>query len=476
MPDSAVCIHAHFYQPPREDPLTGIIPKEEGASPYNNWNELIHSQCYKPNAKLGNFSRISFNLGPTLLEWMLEFDKETAESIIDQEKQVFKEDGIPKGMAQAYNHTILPLASTRDKFTQIRWGMAEFQYRFGHPAEGIWLPESAVDNETLRIAVDCGVKYVILAPWQCENPSKNMNQPGWVELGNDKKIVAFFYNQGLSTRVSFDPGSTSNADDFLVKMILPEFMNGGKPVDQDKLLIIASDGELYGHHQKFRDQFLARLTTESIKGKPVVISTPAEWMQKHPPRQSVSIVQRSSWSCHHGIKRWSESCGCTPHSDWKAPLRSAFDQVATIIDPVFEQVVDNCGADPYYLRDKYVHVLLGQISVEEFLHQNLKKDTTTQEYQQVNFLLRAQYERQRMYTSCGWFHDDFDRIEPRNNVKYAAQAIWLTMQAAGDLQMNPFINAFKKVISPRTGLRADQVFLQHTQAAQAAWAGDSSNN
>jgi hypothetical protein len=150
--------------------------------------------------------------------------------------------------------------------------------------------------------------------------------------------------------------------------------------------------------------------------------------------------------------------------------------VAAIIDPVFEQIVDHCGIDPYSLRDEYVQVLIGMVSMNDFLHQYLKKDTTAQEYQQIGFLLRAQYERQRMYTSCGWFHDDFDRIEPRNNVKYAAQAVWLTLQAAGDLQMNPFINAFKQVVSPRTGLRADQVFMQHTQAAQAAWAGDSSNN
>jgi alpha-amylase/alpha-mannosidase (GH57 family) len=476
MPDSAFCIHAHFYQPPREDPLTEIIPNEEGASPNKNWNERIHFECYKPNAELGNFGRISFNVGPTLLEWMLKFDNETATKIIGQEKQVYQDYGFPLGMAQAYNHTILPLATVKDKRTQIKWGMAEFLHRFGHPAEGIWLPESAVDNETLRIAVDCGAKYVILAPWQCENSVKNLNQPGWVELGNGKQIAAFFYNQELSTRVSFDPGSTSNADEFLVKMILPEFMNGTKPLDQDKLLIIASDGELYGHHQKFRDQFLARLTSGSMKGKPVIRSTPAEWLLKHSPRQSVSIVQRTSWSCHHGIRRWSENCGCTPHSDWKSPLRNALDQVALIIDPVFEQIVDNCGADPYDLRDDYIQVMLGIVKMDEFLHQHLKQGTSQYEYRQIAFLLRAQYERQRMYTSCGWFFDDFDRIEPRNNVKYAAQAVWLTIQAAGDLQINPFITAFNQVISPRTGLRADQVFLQHTQTAQRFWADGSSHD
>jgi len=469
MTDSAFCIHAHFYQPPREDPLTGVIPNEEGASPYKNWNERIHSQCYKPNAELGNFSRISFNIGPTLLEWMLKFDIETAEKIVEQERQGYLNYGFSQGMAQAYNHTILPLASRQDKYTQIKWGMYEFQHRFVHPAEGIWLPEAAVDNETLQIAVDCGVKYIILAPWQCANSNKNMTQPGMVELGNGKQISVFFYNQGLSTRVSFDPGSTSNADDFLTRLILPEFINGNKGADQDKLLIIASDGELYGHHQKFRDQFLARLTTDSLKGKPVIRSTPAEWLQKHPSKETVTIVQRSSWSCHHGIQRWRDNCGCTPHSDWKAPLRSALDQVARIIDPVFEQIVESCGVDPYYLRDDYIHAILGIVPMDDFLHDHLKQGTSDIKFKQVAFLLRAQYERQRMYTSCGWFFDDFDRIEPRNNVKYAAQAVWLTVQASGELQINSFLPVFNKVISPRTGLRADQVFLQHTQAAQAAW-------
>ncbi|MEI8131124.1 MAG: DUF3536 domain-containing protein [Leptolinea sp.] len=467
MTDSAFCIHAHFYQPPREDPFSGVIPKEEGASPYNNWNERIHSQCYKPNAELGNFSRISFNLGPTLLEWMLKFDIETAEKIIEQERQVHQDFGFANGMAQAFNHTILPLASQPDKRTQIKWGMSEFQHRFGHSAEGIWLPEAAADNETLQTAAKCGVKYVILAPWQCANSDKNMNQPGWVELGNGKQIAAFFYNQGLSTRVSFDPGSTSNADEFLVSHILPEFMNGNKTTDQDKLIIIASDGELYGHHQKFRDQFLARLTTDSMKGKPVNRSTPAEWLQKHPPKQTVSIVQKSSWSCHHGIRRWSDNCGCTPHSGWKAPLRAALDEVAAIIDPIYEQIVETCGVDPYDLRDEYIQVLLGIVTMEDFLHQHLKQSVSEQKLKQVALLLRAQYERQRMYTSCGWFFDDFDRIEPRNNVKYAAQAVWFTTQAAGEIQISSFLPVFEQVISPRTGLRADQVFLQHTQAALA---------
>jgi hypothetical protein len=472
MPISAFCIHGHFYQPPREDPLTGIIPVEEGAFPYKNWNERILAQCYKPNAELGNYSRISFNLGPTVLEWMSGADPETINRIIDQERRNFEATGFPNGMAQSYNHTILPLATINDKKTQITWGMQEFQLRFGHAAEGMWFPEAAVDSETLRVAWDCGVKYVILAPWQCADAGKDLNQPAWIELGEGKRIAVFFYNQALSTRVSFDPGATRNADEFLVNAILPEFTNG-MGVPRNRFLIIASDGELYGHHQRFRDQFLARLTTLSSIGRPVEQIMPAAWLKAHPPEQSVKIVEKSSWSCHHGVLRWSGDCGCTSNNSWKAPLRLAFNRVAKVVDTVYEQIVGDCGVDPYSLRDEFIQVLMKKVSLDEFVHAKLRT-CSPEKYQLAAVLLQAQYERQRMFTSCGWFFDDFDRIEPRNNVKYAAQAICLTMQAKPDLNIDGIITDLRKVSSNRTNLKADQVFESHIRSAQAAWAGDPS--
>jgi len=470
---SAFCVHGHFYQPPREDPLSGIIPTEEGAYPYNNWNERIHDQCYKPNAELGNFSRISFNLGPTVLEWMSQADPVTLKSILDQERKNYEATGLPNGMAQSYNHTILPLASQQDKKTQIEWGMREFKTRFGHPAEGIWLPEAAVDLQTLSVACDCGVRYVILAPWQCADHGKDLSLPGWVELGSGKRIAVFFYNQYLSTRVSFDPGSTRNADEFLVNAILPEFSNGiGEP--KDRFLIIASDGELYGHHQRFRDRFLERLTTEAYKGKPLLQMTPAEWLSRYPPKQTFTIVENSSWSCHHGVKRWSEDCGCTPNSQWKAPLRIALNNVSKMVDEVFERVVDRFHVDPYSLRDDYIQVLIGQVSLEEFVKSHIP-GCTDKTCHQTGYLLRAQYERQRMFTSCGWFFDDFNRIEPRNNVNYAAQAFWLTKQVEPELSQDEILVDLKKVKSNRSSLSADQVFISHLRLAENYWTSGSSN-
>ena len=306
------------------------------------------------------------------------------------------------------------------------------------------------------MASDCGVEYVILAPWQCADVGKDLDRPGWVELGNGKRIVVFFYNQILSTRVSFDPGATRNADEFLVNAVLPEISNGSDK-SREKYLIIASDGELYGHHQRFRDQFLMRLTTNAFKGKPIELMTPAAWLKKFPPTQTFKIVENSSWSCHHGVLRWSKDCGCTPHSFWKAPLRSALNMVAEVVDHAYEQTIESCGADPSELLDDYVQVLLGRISHHDYVSEKISLDRNKAEYRNAVHILRAQYERQRMFTSCGWFFDDFDRIEPRNNVKYAAQAIWLTQQVKSDLVLDEILKELGTVASTRTNLRADRV-------------------
>ena len=171
MTDRSLIIHGHFYQPPREDPLTGEIPIEPGAAPYRNWNERIHAQCYYPNALLHNFAGISFNIGPTLIEWMFDYDPETEASIVEQNRANLEAYGVGNAMAQAYNHTILPLASHHDKITQVRWGIADFELRFGQKPQGMWLPETGVDDETLAVLADCGIEFTILAPWQADTPN-----------------------------------------------------------------------------------------------------------------------------------------------------------------------------------------------------------------------------------------------------------------------------------------------------------------
>ncbi len=469
MNDLAFSVHGHFYQPPREDPLTGEIPIEPGAAPYRNWNERINAQCYRPNAELGNFEHISFNMGPTLLEWMAKHDPQTLNRIVEQERRNVEKFGVGNAMAQAYNHAILPLASLEDKITQVRWGIADFEFRYGHEPQGMWLPETAADDESLKVMADCGIEFTILAPWQADTPQLDPSQPYKVLLPGGKEITVFFYNQDLSTRVSFDPGATVNADRFVLEGLLPKYeLHKGRPL-KSQLVMIASDGELYGHHQPFRDKFLSYLMDGALRQKPVINTFPALWLREHPVEETMRIHQRSSWSCHHGVTRWEGSCSCTPNNEWKAPLRQALNRIAGLIDEQYLSVASRYLNNPWELRHQYIHVVLGNCSLEELVISLADRPVNGTVLRELRLLLRAQYERQRMLTSCGWFFDDFDRIEPRNNVAYAAQAVLLTEMAVEEDLTPPALEALSSVRSWRTGLSGDEIFRRHLLRAEKAW-------
>lgn len=463
MAEQAFCIHAHFYQPPREDSILGKIPSEPGAYPFNNWNERIHDRCYQPNAALGNFEHISFDIGPTLINWMEDYDPTVKAAIIAQEFANVRHYGVGNGMAHAYHHTILPLASFSDKLTQITWGITDFEYYFGHKPTGMWLPETAVDYETLEALVECGIEFTILAPWQAEASQLDITRPYWVDLPSGRRIAVFFYHSELSAQISFDPGSTVNADQFLFNSVLPGLNSFGE--DGDRFLIIASDGELYGHHQPFREKFLAYLYDDAVKNQGLKTSFPGLWLRSHPPKEIINIKSKTSWSCFHRLNRWKGECGCTQHGEWKAPLRNGLEKIAKEVDTHYLRVLSPLMENPWELRHQYIHVLHKNLSVEELIrskiHQPLDKDMI----RKIDLLLKAQYERQRMFTSCGWFFEDFDRIEPCNNVSYAAQAVWLTSLATG-INLNQIsMTWLSDVKSWRSGLRADAVFYRHLQRA-----------
>jgi alpha-amylase/alpha-mannosidase (GH57 family) len=469
MTDRALCIHGHFYQPPREDPLTGNIPVEPGAAPYRNWNERIHAQCYYPNALLGNFGKISFNIGPTLLEWMFDYDPETEASIIEQDRLTVEAHGIGNAMAQAYNHTILPLASQQDKVTQVRWGIADFELRFGHKPAGMWMPETATDTATLEVLADCGIEYTIMAPWQANAAGLDTTHPYRVLLPGGKSIIVFFYDQELSTRVSFDPASTVNADRFLTEFILPKYCPDGDKNSAPQLIMIASDGELYGHHQQFRDKFLAYLSDGAIKNTSIELSYPGLWLKNNPVTETIQIRERTSWSCHHGVVRWSGACNCTPNSEWKEPFRKALEKLADAIDEEYLKLVDGRMKDPWELRHQYIRVVHAEAPLGELVENLSGRRVTERELERIQYILRSQYERQRMFTSCGWYFDDFDRIEPRNNVAYAAQAVLMVKQATGADLSWIAEEELAKVKSWRSGLRADMVFRKHLRRAAETW-------
>jgi alpha-amylase/alpha-mannosidase (GH57 family) len=462
----SICIHAHFYQPPREDPLTGIIPPESGSTPYQNWNERIHAECYRPNAELGNFERISFNVGPTLMSWMQAYHPETSSKIVAQDQANYSRHGVGNAMAQAYNHTILPLDSLRDKITQVYWGIADFEQRFGHRPVGMWLPETATDLETLQVLADHGIQFTILAPWQFAEQPMDVSQPYRIALPDGRSIVAFTYHPDLSGGISFNPSLTTNADQFAQQNVAPYFSTTNARRGEPQLIMLASDGELYGHHQPLRNYFLSRLVDGAVSRLGLEVTYPGLWLKRNPVLRSAQLLENTSWSCHHGVKRWLGNCPCSPgDGHWKAQLRYAFERIAASLDQVYEHSLSPYIRDPWQLRNQYIHVILGQRSVEELISEEAGARLPADVLARTHMLLESQRERQRMFTSCGWFFEDFDRIEPKNNVAYAAQAVRLMRMATGVDISGDAMNDLRRVSSQRNGLRADMVFYHHMQRA-----------
>ena len=464
MSNKAVCIHGHFYQPPREDPISGYIPNEPGAAPYNNWNERILAECYRPNAELNNFELLSFNIGPTLSSWLHYHDPETIRRIVAQDQVNHSRYGVGNALAQAYNHTILPLSSTADKVIQVYWGITDFEHRFGRKPQGFWLPETAVDYETLAVLANHGIHFTILAPWQADTDALDPTEPYLIQLPACGNVTAFFYHRELSGKVSFDPVATSNADLFALRDLThsyrPEKTQRGEP----QILVIASDGELYGHHQPQREHFLAHLLNGASAKIGIKPTFPALWLKEYPPRKTINIREKTSWSCHHGVNRWSGECACSPlDAQWKSTLRKSLDRLAIELDNLFFDSVYPLISKPRVLRQSYIYAMLGKIKSEELIREMANYSLTSEATFRIKLLLESQRERQRMFTSCGWFYDDFDRIEPRNNLAYAAQAVRMTRIATGDDLSIPVIEDLKKVISPRTGIRADTIFSNYLQ-------------
>jgi alpha-amylase/alpha-mannosidase (GH57 family) len=459
---NSLCIHGHFYQPPREDPLTGIIPSEPGASPFRNWNERIHAECYRPNAQLGNFKQISFNIGPTLFSWMAAHDRVTYQQIIDQDRANVNRFGAGNAIAQAYNHTILPLATSSDKVIQVYWGIADFIHRFRRKPQGMWLPETAVDNETLAVLANQGIEFTILAPWQAADNNIDITEPYLVRLPGGRRITVFFYERDLSGRISFDPSATENADRFAEKDLYPLYHNEKGKRSHPQMVVLASDGELYGHHKPLRERFLSHLLDGASTQRGITPTYPALWLKHYPPMQAISIREHTSWSCHHGITRWMDECACSSlDGKWKSHLRTALDHLGAALDLLYIETVYPLIPKPRILRQRYIHAILGEISTQDLVNEMAGKALTTDQILRIQLLLESQKERQRMFTSCGWFFDDFDRIEPKNNLAYAAQAVRLARLATGEDLAPLAISDLKQVVSPRTGHRADLAFNYH---------------
>ena len=418
-------VHGHFYQPSRIDPFSGTIPADPAAAPAHDWTARVSAECYRPNAEIGNLARISWDVGPTLAGWLERHDEPAHRAFVDG-------DAGGNGLAAPFHHSILPLAPTHDRRTEIRWGLRDFELRFGRPARGMWLPETAVDLPTLQLMAEAGVRHTILAPWQVLGDPVDTRRPYRVELGGGRHVVVALYDDVLSGAVSFDPSATIDADRFTRERLLPRFL-ADPPADHDSpLVVIATDGELYGHHQPFRELFLRRLVQAGPgeTDRDFDVGSLADALDEpagHPFRP-IRIAERTSWSCHHGIRRWSGECGCTADATWKAPLRAALDRLAAGIDAASEHLVRGLpGApDPWAARDDYVDVVVGAEAPERWANRWLGGDDDggrgVAARDRLLGIMETQRWRLAMFASDGWFWDDPARPETRSILRAAGWA------------------------------------------------------
>lgn len=465
-----VCLYGHFYQPPREDPFSGQIPQEPGAEPYPNFNEKITVECYRPNAEAGNFEHISFDVGPTLAAWLEHTHPDVHARILAADHANVRGYGVGNALAQPYIHSILPLATLRDRRTLIAWGLDDFTHHYGRSAEGMWLPETAADLETLDLLAERGIRYTVLAPWQAADPI-DPSEPYVVRLPGGRAITVFFYNGPLSRVISFDDAATRNADVFAAHM-LPAQLNAAKSArGEDQLLLIAADGELYGHHKRWRDQFLTRLVHGAASAQGFEVVTLARYLVNHPATREVRLHAPSSWSCEHGLARWSTGCPCTAGDpSWKAALRRALDRLSVKLDTAYEAVAGTTLCDPWAARDAAIGLHEGWSTPDEWWARfgiGGHPPTNPIAARQTLQLLEAQYYGQCMYTSCALFIDDLDRIEPRNGIAAGRRAISLVWQATGrDLQAD-FVEQLAAARSWQTGVTGAELYHQLPVVARA---------
>ncbi len=459
-----ICIHGHFYQPPRENPWLGEIEVQDSAYPYHDWNQRITSECYAPNTAsrildpknriidiVNNYTRISFDFGPTLLSWLEAHEPEVYRAVLEADRESRRRfGGHGSAMAQAYNHIIMPLAVSRDRRTQIIWGIRDFRHRFGREPEGMWLPETAVDLETLDIMAEQGLRFTVLAPHQAKR-FRDQGQKAWktaaggridtrrpyrCRLPSGRQMALFFYDGPLAREVAF--GDILKAGPALAERLGQGF---DRSADTPQLRHIATDGETFGHHHRFGEMALAYALYQIEKQGRSALTNYAAFLAAHPPDEEVEIQENTSWSCAHGIERWRADCGC--HSGahpgwiqaWRSPLRKAMDELRDALAAPYEKAIRALGPDPWRLRDEYIRVIHdgSEPSRSAYLAGFGLERTPPEQRIRIWKWLELQRSTQFMYTSCGWFFDEISGIETLQVLSFAARAMQLARElGAGD--------------------------------------------
>jgi alpha-amylase/alpha-mannosidase (GH57 family) len=464
-----VCIHGHFYQPPRENAWLETVERQETARPFHDWNTRINFECYAPNAAArildkdgwivkirNNYNRISFNFGPTLLSWLEENDPDAYDLILKaDQKSAERFGGHGTSLAQVHSHLIMPLANYRDKVTQVYWGIHDFERRFRRYPEGIWLAETAVDTETLEVLASHGIQYTILAPRQAKavrriplTPAKqgtavpswqpvstetiDTRHPYWCVLPSGRRIALFFYHGEIAQEIAFN--GLLNSGKALSQRMVGVFDHNDEP----QLSHVATDGESYGHHHRYGEMALAdSLNSIEDEGK-ASLTNYGQFLELHPPSWEVQIHENSSWSCVHGVERWRADCGCNSgragwHQRWRKPLRDTLDWLRDEISPLFEREGTRFLRDPWAARNDYIEVMLNRSdeSIEAFLAKHARRDMSDLERIAVLRMMEIQRFCILMYTSCGWFFDEISGIETNQILQYALRAMDYALDVFG---------------------------------------------
>ena len=473
-----LCIHGHFYQPPRENPWLEAVELQDSAFPYHDWNERITAECYAPNATarrldgdgrivdiVNNYSRISFNFGPTLLAWMQEGAPDVLAAIVEADtlsRERFSGHG--SAVAQVFNHIILPLANPRDKLTQVLWGIRDFVHRFGRKPEGLWLAETAADTPSLEVLAEQGIKFTILSPYQA-NRIRSLKGGQWsdasggrvdpsrpylIKLPSKRSIAVFFYDAHISKAVAFE--RLLNSGEGFANRLMEGFDDGRK---WDQLVHIGTDGESYGHHHRYGEMALAHALHHIETNNLAKLTNYGEYLEKHPPTMEAQIHEKSAWSCSHGVGRWFADCGCNSggragwHQRWRAPLREALDWLRDELAPRFEAKAAELLRDPWTARDDYISVILDRSdeSVAAFFQRHARQPLDEEQQITVLRLLEMQRHAMLMYTSCGWFFDELSGIETVQVIQYAGRAIQVLQNLGGDDLEPSFVERLAKAPS-----------------------------
>ncbi len=485
-----VCIHGHFYQPPRENPWLETVETQDSAAPYHDWNERICAECYAPNGAarvvnnknqimriVNNYARMNFNFGPTLLSWLNENAQRTYCMILDGEHRSRERyNGHSSAIAQAYNHMILPLASTRDRNTQIRWGIADYQAAFGTKPEGMWLPETAADNESLELLAENGIKFTVLAPHQCkrirplktedgkelESADGKAPEPEWIEtldatvdttrpylmrFKSGASIAIFFYNGPASRAIAFE-GLLNSGENLVARL-----KAGFKDSTQPQLVHVATDGESYGHHHKHGEMALAYALRLLEKDPNARLTNYGSYLAQFPPEFECEIAENTSWSCVHGIERWRSDCGCNGgkagwNQAWRAPLRQALNTLRDALAVLTEAEGPKLFKNVWAARDAYIQVVLDRSaeSLDRFFSAQQSRKLSSEGRVSALELMEMQRHAQLMYTSCGWFFDDIGGIETVQVIAYAARVLQLATQVFGN-KATPLEPAFLALLA-----------------------------